>query len=184
MKRILVVAVKWRHRVNGLVNEHSYAANQNEDHSIHLLKILGLSILTIKLSLWNQFHSFQWVFCRGICNVNGLYFLTLKSQRPITVIFWAFLNLFSMVLILEDYWFVQLSIKQICWHWHPTPPPLNQWGMTRRTDSGTLMMEWMLKIHSQGKVCSLQAVFKIISPILSLYFYKNNIEASSANGSL
>ena len=56
--------------------------------------------------------------------------------------------------------------------------------MTRKTDSGTLMMEWMLKIHSQGKVCSLQAVFKIISPILSLYFFKNNIEASSANGSL
>ena len=44
------------------------------------------------------------------------------------------------------------------------------------------MMEWMLKIHSQGKVCSLQAVFKIISPVLSLYFYKNNIGTSSANG--
>ena len=54
--------------------------------------------------------------------------------------------------------------------------------MTKKTDSGTLMMEWMLKIHSQGKVCSLQAVFKIISPVLSLYFYKNNIGASSANG--
>ena len=52
-------------------------------------------------------------------------------------------------------------------------------------DSGTLMMEWMLKIHSQGKVCSLQAIIlKIISPILPLYFYKNNIGASSANGNL
>ena len=56
--------------------------------------------------------------------------------------------------------------------------------MTRKTDSGTLMMEWMLKIHSQGKVCFLQAIFKIISPILPLNFYKNNIGASSANGNL
>ena len=56
--------------------------------------------------------------------------------------------------------------------------------MTKKTDSGTLMMEWMLKIHSQGKVCSLQAVFKIISPILPLYFYENNIGGSSANGNL
>ena len=56
--------------------------------------------------------------------------------------------------------------------------------MTKRTDSGTLMMEWMLKIHSQGKVCSLQAVFKIISPILPLYFYKSSIGASSASQNL
>ena len=49
-------------------------------------------------------------------------------------------------------------------------------------DSGTLMMEWMLKIRSQGEVCSLQAIFKIVSPILPLYLYKNNIGASSANG--
>ena len=92
-----VIVLKWHHRVNGLVNEHSYAANQNKDRSIHLLKILAVPIPTIKLSLWNQcLYYFQWVFCLGICNVNGLYFLTLKSQRPITVIFWAFLNLFSM----------------------------------------------------------------------------------------
>ena len=54
--------------------------------------------------------------------------------------------------------------------------------MTRKMDSGTLMMEWMLKIRSQGEVCSLQAIFKFVSPILPLYLYKNNIGASSANG--
>ena len=51
---IIIIVVKWRHRANGLVNEHSYAANQNKDHSIRLLKILAVPIPTIKLSLWNQ----------------------------------------------------------------------------------------------------------------------------------
>ena len=119
------MVVKWRHRVNGLVNELSYAANQNEDRSIHLFKILGVSVLTIKLRLWNQCHSFQWVFCLGICNVNWLYFFMLKSQRPITVIFWAFLNLLSMVFkrLLICSTFYETDLLTLTPH-TPTPEPV------------------------------------------------------------
>ena len=59
------------------------------------------------------------------------------------------------------------TLWQICWQQNLTLPPLNQWGTTRKTDSGTLMMEWMLRRHNKEKVS-----FTVLSDDIPSFLYK------------